>query len=137
MRFGPNIAENSIAFDEYLPNVRHQTASVPESVSLFYPSTHYLIVLLVLVYCPKVSGAEHLGFPFDGKIFMGDNPAILYQSQLLHDLLLTIVNEGGGSWSVNGDDCVNLVAQFGPNEIVGVGVPDGEDAADGKVSIDD
>jgi hypothetical protein len=55
----------------------------------------------------------------------------------LHDLFFSIVDESSSPGAVNGYHCINLVAQFGSNQIVGVGLPDGEDAANRKICIDD
>lgn len=137
VRFWSDVAENAVSLDENLPNIRDQTASVPESIAFFDPPTHYLVVLLVLIHSSQVAGAKHLRFLFDSEVLMRDNPLLLYQSQLLHDLFFSIVNESSSPGAVNSYNCIYLVAQFGSNQIVGVGFPNGEDAANRKICIDD
>lgn len=48
-----------MSFYEDLPDVRHQTASVAQSVALADPARNYLVVGLVFVDCAEVARAEH------------------------------------------------------------------------------
>lgn len=137
MTLTSDIAEHTVPLDENLPNVRHQTSCVPQRVALADPASHYLVVGFVLVDCAQVAGAEHLGLRLDHQVLVRDHPLLFDQGELLHYFAGRVVDKGGCPWAVDCDDCVDLVSECLANEVAWVCPPDGEDASDCEVRIDD
>lgn len=111
MALTPDVAEHSVSLYEDLPDVRHQPASVSQSVALANPSSHHLVVGLVLIDCAQVARAEHLRLRLDDQVLVRNYPVFFDQGQLLHYLSGWVVNEGGSPWAIDCDDCVDLVSE--------------------------
>lgn len=65
-----------------------------------------------------------------------DDPRVIDGCQFLHLIDFCVVVDTGGPWTEDGDDCIDLVSEFVSDESVGSGLPDGEDASDGEVGVD-
>lgn len=99
-----------MSFYEDLPDIRHQTASVSQSVTLADPASDYLVVGLVLIDCAEIARAENFRLGLDYEVLVGYNPLLLDQGQLLHYFFRGVVDKSGGPWAVDSDDCVYLVS---------------------------
>lgn len=133
----PAINQDSVSLYEYLVDVDHQTATVAQSVRAFYPLYHCVAVGLIFRGRTKVSRTESVSFFDYSQIVMRDDPTIIDSCHLLHFVFFAIVVDGSGARAKNAQNCINLLSQLSSNQIVGVGFPDGEDAANCKIIVDD
>jgi hypothetical protein len=68
---------------------------------------------------------------------VGNDPVILNQRQLLNYLFLLIIDEYGCAWPIDSNHCIHLIAQLAANQSILIGPPNGENATNGKISIND
>lgn len=125
-----------MSLDEDLIDVDHQSSSVSESHALLDPLDHCIPVLLVIACSPQVARTEDVGLLLDDKMIVGDDPSVIDCCQFLHLVGFCVVVDTGGPWAEDGDDCIDLVSEFVSDEPVGSGLPDGEDASNGEVGVD-
>jgi hypothetical protein len=121
--------EHSVTFDENLGHIGHHPASVPEGVPLLNPGVDELSIRNILRRRPQVARTENIGFGFDDAVLMRQHPNILDEGQLLHLVDFGVVEDGGGSRSVDGQNRILLVSYFLADDLVLVVGPDRENAA--------
>lgn len=134
---GAAVAENSVALDEDLIDVDDQASSVPQSEAPLDPFDHCVSVLLVIAGSAQVARAEDVGLLLDDKVVVRDDPRVIDGSEFLHLVGFRVVVDAGGPGSEDGDHCIDLVSELVADEPIGAGLPDGEDASDGEVGVDD
>lgn len=117
--------------------IRNQTACVPKSVSLIYPTIDNIAIWFILSDGSQVAGAEHVCLLLDLEHISRKNPLVINESYLLHSVDVGVIENDGCTGSVDSHHGVNQRFDLDAHELLlGVG-PDREYAAHGEVDVND
>ena len=59
-----------MTLDKDLSNIGHQSTSITQGIPFFDPPSDHLLVLLVLINCPEVTGTEHFRLLLYQQVFV-------------------------------------------------------------------